>query len=266
MASTFPYGQNLATPEVWVGNMTTKSKEWLVSYDGSFSIACGYHSFIFLGLESLNIALANLYSCGPSLGLPIGKLFKGAGASARTAERAEEVHEQVENAQQTVDAVNMELAQDAAGTGMELYRRMSQAIPQRLTAISPFSIEDLAGMAGGIVGGEIELIGAAALYTIEGYDGITGPMIFQQAVANAGDGLVSAGVGASLGVWSVERWHNLYVELGVGAQARCRIQNRSPSFDQPYMRIPGLHPYLSRLPPIGCSFAETGFNPQAAFQ
>jgi hypothetical protein len=149
---------------------------------------------------------------------------------------------------------------------MALYRRMRQAIPQVMEANTAFSIEDLAGMAGGIIGGEIELGAAAAAYMIEGSDGAFGDIIFRSTVANAGDGLVSAGVGVSVGVWSVEAWHNLYIELGTGAHARCRIANQSPSYDQPYRQLPGLHPYLASLPPIGCSFAETGFNPQRAFQ
>ncbi|MFM2391812.1 MAG: hypothetical protein RLZZ437_3367 [Pseudomonadota bacterium] len=266
MTETFPYGQNLATPELWVGNMTTKSRTWLVSYDGSLSFACGYHSFIFLGLESLNIALVNLVNCGPSVSLPVGKLWKGAGAGARTAERAEEVYEQVENGRQTVDGVKMELGQNAADTGIGLYHRMLNAIPTYMEARTAFSLNDLAGMVGSIAGGEIELIGAAALYTIEGTDGLLGPLIFQQSVGNVGDGLVSAGIGAGVGIWSLERWHNLYLELGVGALARCRVENRSPSYDQPYMQIPNIHAYLARLPPMGCSVAEAGFNPQAAFQ
>lgn len=143
---------------------------------------------------------------------------------------------------------------------------MTNAIPQFITAHQPFSFEDLAGMVGSVMGAEIELIAAAALYTIEGSDGVLGNTVFRGSVANVGDGLLSAGIGLGTGVWALERTHNLYYELGLGARARCAIEGSSPSFDQPYMRIPRLHPYLSRLPPVGCSFDETGFNPQAAFR
>lgn len=115
--TSFPYGNDLNHPEKWVGRMDTKSKTWLVSYDGSFSIVCGYHSFIFLGLESLNIGLVNLYNCGPSVSLPIGKLFKAFGGGSKNAERVEEAYDQFGNARMTADTVKMELAQDAADSG-----------------------------------------------------------------------------------------------------------------------------------------------------
>jgi hypothetical protein len=261
--SEFPYGNDLNRPDNWVGHMPTKSKTWLVSYDGSFSVVCGYHSFIFLGLESLNIAVVNLLNCGISASLPIGKLFKGRGKGAETAERA---LEDAGRAKDGVDAIEMEQGQRAATSGMALYRRMTKGIPQMMHARRAFSLQELAGMAGGIVGAEIELGAAAAAYMIEGTDGPFGKIIFRQGVANAGDGLVSAGVGISAGFWEVETWHNLYIELGTGARARCAIANQSPSYDQPYRQIPNLHPYLASLPPVGCSFAETGFNPQRAFQ
>lgn len=260
MADQFPFGNNPATPDTWLGRFNTKSKRWMVSYDGSFSILCGYHSFIFLGLDNLTIGIANLYSCGPSVGLPVGKIFQAVGAGAKAADRVERAHENITRGYDTVGTARNEVAQDNADTGMALYRKMQEGIPQQFTAHVPFSFEDLAGTAGAVAGAEIAVAASAAAYMIDAGP-IAGPIYFETAVTNVGDGLVNAGIGVSAGVWSVEAWHNLYFELGASAIARCRVENQSPSYDQPYRRIAGVHPFIAQLPPAGCSFAETGFNP-----
>ncbi|SIS67054.1 hypothetical protein [Paracoccus saliphilus] len=260
--NSFPYGNNPMNPEAWVGRSNTKSLRWLVSYDGSLSLACGYHSFIFLGLDSLAIGIANIYSCGLSLSLPIGKIFKAVGGTARDALTIEKFSEQVGNAKKVTDATRMEVEQNQTGSGIELYERMGQSIPQLIRADIPFSFDDLAGMPGAIAGAEIEMSGAASIYFIEGYEGLIGDKIFGPSqIANTGDGLVGAGIGISAGVWSVETPRNLYLELGAAANLRCQIEGQSPSYDQPYREILNLHPYLAALPPIGCSLSETGFNP-----
>lgn len=266
----FPFGNDLMKPEDWVGTMSAKSKRWLISYDGSLAVVCGYHSFIFLGLDSMAISVVNILNCGLTASAPIGKIFKAVGGAARDALAFEKANDLVGNAKKIDDAVTMEREQSEANSGMALYQRMKKAIPQLIYANKPFSFDDLAGMPGGIAGAEIEAVGAAGIYRIEGYDGIAGGLtsdfFFRATVANAGTGLIAGGVGISAGVWSVEGPRNLYWELGASARARCVVENSSPSYDQPYRQIPNLHPYLQGLPPAGCSMEETNFNPARLLQ
>ncbi len=268
--SEFPFGNDLMNPDGWVGTMGAKSKRWLISYEGSFAVVCGYHSFIFLGLDSMAISVVNILNCGLTASAPIGKLFKAAGGTARDALAFEKVNDMAGNAKKVDDAVTMEREQDQADSGMALYERMKKAIPQLVYATKPFSFDDLAGMPGGIAGAEVEAVGAAGLYRIEGYDGIGGGLtsdfFFRATIANAGTGLLSAGVGISAGVWSVEGPKNLYWELAARSRARCIVENSAPSYDQPYRQIPNLHPYLQGLPPAGCKIEDTHFNPARLMQ
>ncbi|WP_144637225.1 hypothetical protein [Bordetella genomosp. 13] len=268
--SEFPFGNDLMKPDEWVGTMGAKSKRWLISYEGSFAVVCGYHSFIFLGLDSMAISVVNILNCGVTLSAPIGKIFKAVGGTARDALAFEKVNDLAGNAKKVDDAVTMEREQAEASSGMALYERMKKAIPQLVYATKPFSFDDLAGMPGGIAGAEIEAVGAAGIYRIEGYNGISGGLtsdfIFRATIANAGTGLVAGGVGVSAGVWSVEGPRNLYWELAARSRARCAVENSAPSYDQPYRQIPNLHPYLQGLPPAGCSIEETKFNPARLMQ
>jgi len=261
----FPFGNDLMKPDDWVGTMGAKSTRWLISYEGSLALVCGYHSFIFLGLDSMAISVVNILNCGLTASAPIGKLFKAVGGAARDALAFEKANDLVGNAKKVDDAITMERGQRDANSGMALYQRMQKAIPQLIYASKPFSFDDLAGMPGGIAGAEVEAAGAAGIYRIEGYDGIAGGLtsdfFFRATIANAGTGLISAGVGISAGVWSVEGPRNLYWELAASARARCVVENSAPSYDQPYRQIPNLHPYLQGLPPAGCSMEETNFNP-----
>ena len=262
----FPFGNDITKPDQWVGNMATKSQRWLVSYEGSFAIGCGYHSFIFLGLDSMSIGIANILNCGLSASLPIGKIFKALGGGSREALAFDKASDLVGNGKKSYDIAKMESEQNVVSSGMALYERMKKAIPQYMRSVVPFSLEDLAGMPGGIAGAEVEVVGAASIYRIEGYDSVRGALnsefIFGPVhVANAGTGLVSAGVSVAVGVWSLEASFNLYWELGRAAQARCIVENSSPGYDQPYLQIPNLHPYLQSLPPAGCSTLDTHFSP-----
>lgn len=266
----FPFGNDLMKPDDWVGTMGAKSARWLISYEGSLALVCGYHSFIFLGLDSMAISVVNILNCGLTASAPIGKIFKAAGGAARDVLAFEKINDLAGNAKKIDDAVTMERGQSEANSGMALYERMKKAIPQLIYANKPFSFDDLAGMPGGIAGAEVEAAAAAGIYRIEGYDGIMGGLtsdfFFRATIANAGTGLISAGVGVSAGVWSVEGPRNLYWELAASARARCVVENSAPSYDQPYRQIPNLHPYLQGLPPAGCSIAETNFNPARLMQ
>ncbi|ARP97106.1 hypothetical protein [Bordetella genomosp. 13] len=269
-SSDFPFGNDLMKPEDWVGSMGAKSKRWLISYEGSLAVVCGYHSFIFLGLDSMAISVVNILNCGVTVSAPIGKIFKAAGGAARDALAFEKINDHAGNAKKVDDAVTMEREQGEASSGMALYERMKKAIPQLVYATKPFSFDDLAGMPGGIAGAEIEAVGAAGIYRIEGYEGVTGGLTsdfyFRATIANAGTGLVAGGVGVSAGVWSVEGPRNLYWELAARSRARCLVENSAPGYDQPYRQIPNLHPYLQSLPPAGCSLEEANFNPMRIMQ
>lgn len=266
----FPFGNDLMKPDDWVGTMDAKSTRWLISYEGSLAFVCGYHSFIFLGLDSMAISVVNILNCGFTVSAPVGKLLKAGASSVRDALAFEKANDLVGNAKKIDDAINMEREQSEANSGIALYERMQKAIPQLIYASKPFSFNDLAGMLGGIAGAEIEAGGAAGIYRIEGYDGITGGLtsdfFFRATVANAGTGLISGGVGISAGIWSVEGPRNLYWELAARARARCVVEHSAPGYDQPYRQIRNLHPYLQGLPPAGCSIAETNFNPARLMQ
>lgn len=86
-------------------------------------------------------------------------------------------------------------------------------------------------------------------------------MFGPQHIANGGGGLVSASAGGLIGVWSVDKWYNLYFELGHAAEQRCLIENSSPAYAQPYRFIPGVHPVIAELPPSGCDIPESIFDP-----
>src|SRR5690606_16611085 len=148
--------------------------------------------------------------------VPIGKVFKAVGGAARDALAFERASDLAGHTKKVGDAAIMEREQNEANSGMALYERMSKAIPQLIHADKPFSFDDLAGMPGGIAGAEVEVLAAAGVYRIEGYDGISGgftsDFFFKGTVANAGTGLIAGGVGISAGVWSVEGPRNLYWE------------------------------------------------------
>ncbi|TQM94077.1 hypothetical protein [Roseinatronobacter monicus] len=255
MSNTFPFGNDLSQAESWLGHMNAKSSTWRVVYDGGFAIGAGYHSFIFLGLDSLTIALVRFYGVGPAVSAPYGKVFKAAGASARAAYRAARTY----GAGNMIFGLAAEIAtrreQSAAETGMDLYRRSLSALPGPVRLRRPFSLHDIANTRGSIIAAEVEVMAAAGGYQISSEG------LFDATIPNTGDGLVNAGLGAMSGVWSVERWHNLYHELGDSAQARCAIENQSPSYAQPYRQIADVHPIIAQLPPAGCSISETEFNP-----
>lgn len=260
MGEAFPFGQDWAKKDQWLGTFAAKSRRWTISYDGNFSIFCGYHNFIFLGLDSLTIALVSLQGCGPSVGLPIGKMVgRVFGGSASKVEEVWEKAEQANDVKGHFDGVK---ERNDISSGMEALRRMNGAIPQRMSARIPFSLETLAGSLGSVVGAEVEMIGSASIYSIDAKDGLMGPPIFgPQHIANAGGGTVSASLGELRGVWSIDSWFNLYAELGHSAVQECLIENSSPGYAQPYRAIPGIHPVLAELPPLGCHVPESLFNP-----
>ena len=258
----FPYGNDLNKPSDWLGRTSTKSREWMVAYDGSFAIVCGYHSFIFFGLESLHIGIVNLLNCGYSVSLPVGKLLQQLGSTTKTAKRVDQLNEVAGNSKKVGDVAEMEAEQDKIGSGMQLYRRLQERTPTLINARVPFSLDDLWGTSGNILGAEVELYGAAAGYAIDAASFKTGAQLFgPSVVVNMGTGLVAAGASLATGFWSVEKSFDLYHELGSSATRRCQVENQSPAYDQPYRALGNLHPYLSELPPAGCSFTEAGFNP-----
>lgn len=265
MSEAFPFGQDWAQKDRWLGTFTAKSRRWTISYDGNFSIVCGYHSFIFLGLDSLTIALVSLKGCGPSAGLPVGKMIGK--VFGGTSSKVEDAWEGAEHAKDINDHNESAKDRSEVGSGMQALRRMNEAVPQRMSARVPFSLETLAGAPGAIIGAEVEVIGSASAYAIEGFDGLSGPKIFgPQHIVNAGTGTVSASIGGLMGFWSVDSWFNLYAELGRGAVEQCLIENSSPGYAQPYRRIPGIHPVLAELPPQGCHVPEALFNPLSLVQ
>ena len=134
-------------------------------------------------------------------------------------------------------------------------------------SLLPFSLADLAGSPGAVGGAEVELVGSASLYFIEGYDGLTGPLLFgPQHIANGGGGTVSASLDGLIGVWSIDHWHNLYMELGNGRNLECNVPGSSPTYAQPYRAIPGVHPVIAELPPQGCNLEGYDYNPLGLVQ
>jgi len=273
MTSTFPYGNDLGNPDAWVGRLDTKSSVWLVSYENSFSIACGYHRFIFLGLESLSIGVLTLSGCGPSIEAPIGRLAQSGGGVGRAAarrfqeligasSRAKDVGEHVEHIQTMEDI----------STGMQLYERMKEKLPTYVESNIPLSLEDIAGMPGAVAGAQVEAAAAAGQYFLEGYESFrdTLPPARQAfgpwTIANGGSGLIGAGIGGLIGVWSLGKWFNLYYELGATSLAQCHREGSSPAYEQPYMQIGNLHEYLRQLPPAGCNIRPDAYRPQTPWQ
>ena len=259
----FPFGQDLNKPSDWLGRKSTKSLRWLIAYDGSLAIVCGYHSFIFFGLDSLHIGILNLKNCGWSASLPLGKLAQKLwGASTTTAKRVEQVNEVAGNSKKIGDAAEMESEQNQIGGGLQLYRRLQERKPTLVNSHVPFSFDDIYGTSGNILGAEVELYGAAAGYTIDAASFRTGAQIFGPSlIVNTGKGLVTAGISLATGFWSVEKSFDLYYELGRSAIRRCRVENQAPAYDQPYRVLNNINPYLAELPPAGCDFAEAGFDP-----
>lgn len=258
----FPFDQDWATHETWLGTFTAKSDRWLVSYEGNFSIVCGYHSFIFLGLDSLNIGICSLTGCGPSVGVPVGKLLGY--ADPRNARAIESMYDAQSDINAIDGALELDAEQDGYSSGVQLYHKMLQAIPQFVNAHIPFSFEDLAGSAGGVAGAEVEVGASASMYWIDASQRLLGaPMFGPDGIANAAGGMVSASVGGLIGVWSVDRWFNLYQELGNSARAQCELENTSPAYSQPYRAIPNIHPVLQELPPPYCDLPLSTFDPMS---
>lgn len=129
MADLFPFGQDWSQKDYWLGTFTSISQRWTVSYDGNLSVICGHHSFIFLGLDSLTIALVSPQGCGPSIGVPIGRLFGMANPSqAREIEKAWDGVEQVHS---TEDNITRSVEHSEITRGTALLERMNQAIPPK---------------------------------------------------------------------------------------------------------------------------------------
>ncbi len=271
MSDIFPYGNNLDKPNSWVGYRNTKSSTWLVSYVNSFAIGCGYHSFIFFGLESLSIGVVTLNGCGPVVEAPIGRLGQGiAGMGKTVARRIEEFLGDVGKVKSIGDHVKYTQSIDEISNGMALYNKMKEGIPTLRESL-PMSFEDLAGMPGSVAGAQVEVVGAAGMYFLEGFansrDMLRSQHIFGPwTVANAGTGLVAAGVGGLIGVWSVGKCFNLYFEIGDAAREQCQLENSSPTYAQPYMQFGNLHQYLRELPPSGCELTPDVFRPQIPWQ
>lgn len=275
MAQSFPFGQDWATRDSWLGGPNAKSRRWSISYEGNFSILCAYHSFIFLGLDSLSIGLISLGGCGPSVGFPVGKLLGRLNPS--DARRIEQTWEGSEMLRSVDGHFDLQRVQAGYGSGLQLYAKMQEAIPQRMIAAEPFSFNDLNGKAGAVAGAEIEVAASASVYYIEATHGVGGRFIFgPQHVANAGGGLVSASVGGLIGAWSVDNVFNLYTELsrtsldddGVSQIEECIRQNTWPAYDQPYRQIHGAHPAVQELPPYGCAsdLPSDLFNPDSILE
>ena len=258
----FPYGNDPLKPQDWVGSPQTKSGRWYVTYDGGFSMVVGYHSFIFMGLENMCIGIVNLKGGGPTVSLPIGKILKGGwGLGAEAVEKIDKMLDRGGKAKTGKDIYDRESEQANIQNASAFLARMQEGITEALVARTPFSFNDLGSMVGTAAGADIELVGAASAYEIYGgCDGQPNRYFGPKIVASAGWGLVGAGVGIMKGWWEVEKVFSLYHELGRGSSEKCLKQNSSPSYAQPYQEIPGLHPYLSSLPPAGCDVPPEHFH------
>jgi len=275
MAVSFPFGQDWASRDKWLGGPNAKSRRWTISYEGNFSIGCGYHSFIFLGLDSLSIGIVSLSGCGPSIGFPVGRLLGRLNPS--DARRIEHTWEGSETLRGVDGHFDLQRIQAGYGSGMALYAKMQEAIPQRMISAEPFSFNDLAGQNGAVSGAEVEIIASASLYYIEATRGLGGPFIFgPQHIANSGGGLISASIGGLVGWWSIGSCFNLYTELsrrtlydgGISQVEECIRQDSSPAYDQPYRQIHGAHPAIQELPPFGCAsdLSADLFDPTSVLQ
>lgn len=262
-SGVFPFGNNLVDRDNWLGRLDTKSGNYIISYEGNFSVVCGYHSFILLGLDSLTISIISLTGCGPSVGLPVGKAI---GALNPRRSRA---MEQMWDTQSDVRALDghLDLDREQAGheSGIQLYAKMRQGLAQTLTVHKPFSMNDLWGSSGAVVGAEVEARNSASIYMVEASDGFLGSELLfgQNTVVNQGTGTVSASIGGLIGVWTIDRTFNLYVEIGARTHRDCLIANSSPAYSQPYRIIPNIHPVLAELPPFGCVLPDGAFDPAA---
>lgn len=264
----FPYGSDLLDPGSWVGFPEPKSRRWHVTYDGGFSLILGYHSFIFLSLESMGIGIVNLKGLGPSAGLPLGRILratKGLGEAA--VERVDQAISGLGRGKTAHDIYTRETEQAEISSGSELLERMRGGITQAMVARTPFSFNDLSGMRGSAAGFEVELVGAASSYEIyggtrENNNAFFGPRV----VSSSGWGLVGASVGLLRGWWEVEKYFSLYHELGRASIENCLMENSAPSYAQPYQNIPDLHPYLAALPPAGCDIPPERFRAADMFR
>lgn len=241
--SQFPYGADPRKPHSFLGMFNAPSKRWLISYWGGYSLLAGYHSFIFLGLENLNIASVQLTGGGLNASW-------GAKKAGRTT-RQEELLDLGENAVNKYDAAKDYLDLDEADDSpIELYRAMmNNSVPTLVTAMTPFSLLDVSQAWGMVEGFNADAyVAGAQIYWLTMHNNFRflnsdRKYMARQRVANLDGGGIGAGVGNLFGKFSVERYHSLYHALGTSSNVN----------DRPYRTVPSIHPYIAELPPVHAS-------------
>jgi hypothetical protein len=248
----FPFDNDPARPGDFLGKATTKSKRWLISYWGGASLIFGYHSFIFLGLDNLNIASVQLTGGGGNVGWGAKKL----GRTKRQAELLDMGEKGLNN--YASETSRGDLA-EAANSPEALYRAMmDDSIPHYVTARVPFSLDDV-GKAWGLVEGfnaDIYIAGAQmywlTMHNEKSFLMSSKKYLARQRLANLGGGGFGAGIGNLFGQFTVLRYHSLYHSLGQSHDINAR----------PYRTVPSVHPYLAELPPANASLTA----PQSALE
>ena len=123
-----------------------------------------------------------------------------------------------------------------AKSGWELYKFI-QNNGSHLDADIPFSLLDLSSSTGRIAGANADIIVAGAqLYWIS-----AGNYFKEVSIYNLDDGSIGAGIGALRGLWTVDKYFDMYSETG-------RIQDPKA---RPFRNLVSSPNWIRELPPAG---------------
>lgn len=259
----FPYENDPAEVQTWLPMYTTKSRIWDVAYSAGISLVIGQHTFIFMGLENLQIGVVSITGAGVTAGIGTKGMRRGSGTGGSIP------REQLErNIEKTEDLVNNSdyfgdvESIDDANSGLKLLALLNQN-PSRIVAEIPFSFRDIEMAWGSIYGFNVDiLLAGIQKYWIDmSPDVIAGERMYfrDQSVYNLDDGSIGAGLGTLHGKWSVERSYDLWWETSEAAMRKLGLTVRpyeTPDI-RPNSTIPNaIHPFLRDLPISGYPISE----------
>lgn len=269
-SDVFPYGNDLASPNSWLGLNTTKSREYLAVYIGGLPITAFYnnHLVAVFGLESLCAAVVQFQTLGIQAAIGPGRLVKVIDNPTLRrrmedmAGRAEQLNDTRSRLRTIEDIGEINSAVDVFNACMG-----HGTVIRCNTPMSMNDFNGLSGAIGGVSADATALVGDANVYYITGEEDGGGTTYFaDQQVYNLGGGsLPSIGFALAGGIYSIRNSYSATSLDDPDNDKPLEIQREAggPSLleqlgmgwvdlaDKPYYRYFNCPEYIRNLPRFG---------------
>ncbi|MHC5308452.1 hypothetical protein [Bartonella sp. LJL80] len=214
MSDIFPYGNDLAAPEDWVGQYETKSRSYFVRPAGGFPLKAiaSQKTFIFIGLESMAIGIFYFNAMGASAGVRAAKIIQKP-EIRKVGEKTEDLTDNMNGLNENMPSNDPDKpalwGEDFPSTS-ETLKMWNQGRKNAtlIKAKKPFSLRDLNGLSVDFIGLEGELIfaGGAEVLWIRSEDYFGWKCLYSV----DDDGLIGASASAAKGTMDIQAHYNPY--------------------------------------------------------